>query len=177
MIRLFVGLDLPDAIKQTLLGCAGGVEGARWQTADQMHLTLRFIGDVEEQVGEAALEALGTVRHVPFEMHLEACGFFGKPSKPRVIYASAKPAGPLKSLHEKIDNALRAGGIPPDERKFTPHVTLARLKGAKAGRVVDYVAAHSGLRTPAFEVDAFHLFQSTLSHSGAQYDIVASFGD
>lgn len=176
MIRLFVGLDLPDAIKQMLLAGTGGVAGARWQSAAQLHLTLRFIGDVEEQVGEAALEALGTVRHAPFEMRLEECGIFGKPAKPRVIYAVARPAGPLKSLHEKIDNALRAGGIPPDERKFVPHVTLARLKGAKAGRVADYVAAHSGLRTPAFEVGAFHLFQSTLAHSGAQYDIVASFG-
>ena len=175
MLRLFVGLGLPATIKERILQSMGGVEGARWQTADQLHLTLRFIGDVDERQAEEIAGRLQTITFPPFAMHLSDVGFFGKPKAPRVIWTGARPADRLKALHEKVDAALNAIGLAPEERKFVPHVTLARLRRPKANQVLEFVARNGDFMTSSFEIEGFNLYRSQLSHEGAHYEVIATF--
>lgn len=175
MNRLFVALELPEKIKERLLTCRGGLEGARWQDAGQMHLTLRFIGEASQQQEMDIRAALAAIRFAPFEVALDGIGLFGKASKPRALWVGVSDPEPLKHLHEKIDQNLANCGFLPEERKFTPHVTLARFGNRRARRLPDFLDQYSGLALPAFEVSSFALISSHLSHSGAQYRIEDTF--
>lgn len=175
MTRLFIALELPEEIKERLVACCGGVEGARWQSAGQMHLTLRFIGEVNQPQKLDIRAALSSISFPPFEVTLDGVGLFGKARKPRALWVGVKNAEPLKHLHEKIDQSLAAAGFQPEERKFTPHVTLARFRGGRANRLEDFLEHYAGLSLPAFQVSSLALFSSHLSHNGAQYRIEESY--
>lgn len=175
MTRLFVALRLPDEIKERLVACSGGIEGARWQSAEQMHLTLRFIGEAEPQQEEDIRATLARLRFHPFEVSLRGIGLFGKARKPRALWVGVDDQGPLKHLHEKIDQSLTSAGFPTEARKFTPHVTLARFGKGRVRRLEDFLDHYAGLSLPPFEASSFALFSSQLSHNGAQYRIEETF--
>ena len=175
MTRLFIALELPELVKERLVACCSGIEGARWQSAGQMHLTLRFIGEVDHQQALDIRAALAGVRFQPFQVALDGLGLFGKARKPRALWVGIDDPEPLKHLHEKIDQRLLTVGFSTEERKFTPHVTLARFRNGKARRLEDYLDHYAGLALPAFDVDSFALFSSRLSHTGAQYNIEETF--
>ena len=175
MTRLFIALELPEEIKERLVACRGGIEGARWQSAEQMHLTLRFIGEAAPQQEKDIRAALVGVRFKPFQMALEGIGLFGKARRPRALWTGVADPEPLKHLHEKIDQSLMTVGIAPETRKFTPHVTLARFRSGKARRLEDFLDHYAGLSLPPFEVNSFALFSSPLSHSGALYNVEETF--
>ncbi len=175
MIRLFVGLELPTATRQALGLLRGGVDGARWQTDAQYHLTLRFIGEVEARRAGEIADALGSIRFTPFALDIEGLGIFGKVRKPRALWVGVRDPAPLKHLHEKIDQALVRVGIAPEERKYRPHVTLARFRG-RSGRLERYLVDHQDFVTPRISVDHFALFSSHLGHEGARYVVEARFG-
>ncbi len=167
MIRLFVAIELPEAVRQRLAGLCHGVPGARWTPAENMHLTLRFIGEVEEDDAGDIDHALTGVRAPGFDLAFERVDSFGSKERARSIWAgvSANPA--LDHLHGKIESALVRAGLPPQGRKFVPHVTLARLKSAQPARIADYLTDHGLIACEPVEVHAFTLFSSFLSHSGA----------
>ena len=169
-MRLFVGINLPDFIKDRLLFLHGGIEGARWQRRDQLHLTLRFIGEVNGREADEIHSALDSIRFQSFEMALSGVGFFGKEDKPRHLWAGVERPEPLIHLHEKIDRALVMAGFPAEQRKYKPHVTLARLKGW-AGRLAPFLAVHNDFRSQTFPVDRFCLFSSHRHRGGADYRI------
>ncbi len=174
MTRLFVAVELPEDVKGRLASCRGGVEGARWQDIAQMHLTLRFIGEVDQPQEVDIRAALTGLRFQPFQVTLAGIGLFGKARRPRALWVGVDDPKPLKHLHEKIDQALVSAGVAPEERKFTPHVTLARFRG-RARRLEDFLDSCAGLALPAFEVNSFALFSSHLSHTGAQYRVEEAF--
>ena len=176
MLRLFVALQLPVEVRARLTGLMGGVNGARWQTDQQLHLTLRFIGEVDETKAEDIDSALAAVSFTPFQVSLQGAGLFGDVRKPRMLWAGVGPEAPLAHLAQKIETAMVRIGLPAEQRKFTPHVTLARFKGA-GGRVDRFLAANDQLWSPPWTVERFTLFRSHLAHSGAIYQPLATYPD
>ncbi len=174
MIRLFVGLRPPAAIRAQLLGLMGGIPGARWQDDDQLHITLRFIGDVDERAAEDAALALSSVHWPPLELALDGVGAFDKRGRINAVWAGVRPKEPLAALHRKIDQALVRAGQPPEHRAYLPHITLARMN-SPVELVERFVEAHGGFASAPFTLDHFFLFESSLGHEGARYDAVARY--
>lgn len=167
MIRLFVALALPKTVQLQLSALTGGVPGARWLKPDNLHLTLRFIGEVENNVADDIDATLSSVSTMPFDLSLSGTGFFGKADFTRQIWAGVAPNDALIHLQTKIEAAIIRAGLPAEQRRFSPHVTLARLKRAPSVRVEQFVADHAGFRAGPITIDRFTLFSSFLSSSGA----------
>jgi RNA 2',3'-cyclic 3'-phosphodiesterase len=173
-MRLFVGIDPPDAVKDRLLALQGGVSGARWQKRDQLHLTIRFIGELDRHQAEDVAAALAGLHHPRFDLLLDQGGVFGKPAKPDTLWIGVSPRKAVEILHNKVDNALRAVGIAPEQRQYLPHITLARLNH-RVGPLHGFLETGPGPANPAFPVDDFCLYRSTLGHDGAVYDILERY--
>jgi len=168
MIRLFVAIDLPDEVAEPLVLMQAGVPGARWQTREQMHLTLRFIGEVDERDAASIDEMLGSIADPHFSVQLKSVGEFGG-KNPRALWAGVASNEALTHLQRKIERVMQQLGLPPEERKYTPHVTLARLRGTPQGAVMDYITDHALYASVPFEARAFTLFSSHLSPNGSIY--------
>ena len=174
MHRLFVGIRPPAAIRAQLLALMGGVPGARWQKDDQLHCTLRFIGEADRHVAEDIAIALGTVRFPAFEVALDGVGQFDSRGRPNALWAGLRPHDALTQLHHKIDQALVRAGQEPERRAYLPHVTLARMNAA-AGPTDRFLESHAGLASALFAVEHFLLFESTLGREGAIYEAVERY--
>jgi len=170
MIRLFVGLELPPSVKMALGMLRGEVDGARWLREDQLHLTLRFIGEVSPEAAEDVHEALHEVDFTPFEVALKGLGVFGKLRQPRAVWAGVADPEPLQGLHDRIETALARAGFSGRDRRYIPHVTLARFK-TRSRRLEAFLAEHQDFAAPAFQAEHFTLFRSHLSRHGASYEI------
>ena len=134
MPRLFVAVDLPEAVCRRLAAFCGGVPGARWLPVEQFHLTLRFIGEVDNGAFDDIAEALDDVHIEPFSLALSGVGHFPPRGTPRVLWVGVDDGAAAVRLHDKIETRLQRLGLEPDARRFHPHITLARLKGAPLGR-------------------------------------------
>jgi 2'-5' RNA ligase len=174
MHRLFVAIRPPSAIRKMLLGAMGGVSGARWQSEDQLHLTLRFIGEVDRHRAGDVHAALGAVHQPSFALSLNGIGAFERRGLADAVWAGVTPHEPLRALHKKVDAALARVGIAPDERAYLPHITLARLKRS-SGPVGNLLESAGGLSSPAFTVDHFALFESDLTAEAAVYSMVERY--
>lgn len=176
MPRLFVAIDLPDSIKHSLEPLASGLGDVRWTSPDQQHLTLRFIGEIDNGQANDVADALTLVPGLPFELSLKGLGHFPPRGEPRVIWAGVQATPELKALKRRIDRALQQAGIPRDSQKYKPHVTLARLRRppTKAG-LATYLMRHSLYRSQSFPVSGFKLFSSWLDGLGADYQVEASY--
>ena len=175
MIRLFTAIDLPEEQKHALMARLGGLPKVRWQTLDQFHLTLRFIGEVEQSRAEEIRLLLGAFDFKPFKIRISGVGTFGTRRNPRMVWAGVEGVSQLKALHEKITNVIRRAGVPPEERKYTPHVTLGRLKGDNGNKLQEFLENNRDLYLERFEVSAFNLMQSHLGNSGAHYRVVETY--
>jgi 2'-5' RNA ligase len=167
-MRLFVALAMADDVAASLAFIQAGVPGARWQTREQLHLTMRFIGEVDGRDANAIDDALRTIEAPPVRLELKGAGAFGG-RNPHALWAGVRASEPLQHLQRKIESALQRVGIAADPRKFTPHVTLARLRGAPYGRVMDYLMDHALYTSPAFDIGAFILYSSLLTSDGSVY--------
>ena len=174
MPRLFVAIRPPATIRVLLLDAMGGISGARWQSEDQLHLTLRFIGEVDRHLADDIHAALGAVRHAPFAIALNGIGAFERRGQADTVWAGVTPHEPVKALHNKVDTALTRVGVAPDQRAFLPHITLARLKRS-SGPVGNLLEQSGGLTSPPFTVADFALFESTLTPEGAVYSVVERY--
>ena len=169
-MRLFVALPLPDPVAQSLLLIQGGVPGARWQTSEQLHLTLRFIGEVDNQTAILLDEVLAGIHAPAFEMQLHAVGQFGG-NHMHALWAAVRQNEVLEHLQRKVDSAIRKVGQPQDAHKFTPHVTLARLRHPEPAKAVEWLTQHALYTSPEFTVGAFQLYSSKLTSDGSIYRI------
>lgn len=169
-MRLFTALSLPDPVARSLMLLQSGVPGARWQSRQQLHLTLRFIGEVDGAVAGEIDDALAAIAAPGFTLELKGTGSFGG-RKPRDLWAGVAANEPLNHLSRKIESALQRIGLPPDERKFTPHVTLARLRNTPPGAVMDYLADHALFAAAPFAVTVFALYSSKLTGDGSIYRV------
>ncbi len=173
MHRLFVAIRPPAAIRERLLSIMGGVQNARWQDDAQLHLTLRFIGEVDRHRAEDVAATLGSIRHPPFDIALSGVGSFGKRGK-GALWAGVTPHDELKPLHKKVDQACLRVGIEPDNRAYHPHVTVARL-GRSAGPAEPFLERWAGLSSAPVRVDSLCLYESRLGSEGASYTIVERY--
>lgn len=175
MVRLFVGLALPEAHRHRLSLIGHGIEGARWVAPENLHVTLRFIGEVDEDVAEDLTQALGHVAVEPFAVTIKGVGAFGHP--PHALWAGVEddPQGALAQLHANVESALVREGLEPEHRKYTPHVTLARFRKVHMSRVARFMESSGGLALEPFDVTGFTLFQSHLHPEGAQYQRITEF--
>jgi 2'-5' RNA ligase len=174
MHRLFVALRPPSAVRKILLGAMGGISGARWQSEDQLHLTLRFIGEVDRHRAGDIHAALGAIYQPPFDLALSGIGAFERRGLAEAVWAGVAPHAPLRALNKKVDAALGRVGVAPDERAYLPHITLARLK-RDSGPVGNLLETSGGLTSPPFTVDHFALFESDLTAEAAVYSVVERY--
>src|ERR1044072_2404874 len=134
MPRLFTGVEIPAEVAQSLSMLRGGIPGARWVDPQNYHLTLRFIGDVDDAAARDVTQMLGGVRRRPFEISLNGLDEFGG-KKPRAVFATVAVNGALADLQTEHERILQRLGLPPEQRKFTPHITLARLRDSSTRAV------------------------------------------
>lgn len=174
MPRLFTAIEIPRHIGDSLAMMRGGLPGARWIDPENYHLTLRFIGDIDDALARDIAGLLGRVRRRPFEIRLDGLTSFGG-RKPRAVVAAATPAAPLIELQAEHERLLQRLGLEPEGRKYTPHVTLARLRETSSRQVADYLNARAHYRSAAFEVSRFVLFSSRASVGGGPYVVEADY--
>ena len=170
MLRLFSGLELPDAVRASLGGLQSGVRGARWVAARNMHITLCFIGEVEEPAARAVDEALGRIRQRQFLLSCAGVGSFG--TRPvRSLWCGVGDSAELQALHKANVAAVRAAGPDVERRRWRPHVTLARTRGTAHQEAGGWLQAHGLFRSESFRVEGFVLFSSHLGREGAAYRV------
>lgn len=178
-MRAFVAIDLPDEHKDRLAALRADIPGATWVRREAYHLTLRFLGDeVQEADIPKITAALRAIQQSSFEIRLAGLGRFppGERQAARVLWVGIRASDALNVLHSAVQAALVLAGYPPDERAFSPHLTLARLKTPKTQpEVVRFLREHASFSADPFIADAFHLIQSTLTPKGALYKTLATF--
>lgn len=172
--RLFVALRPPRNIRIMLLEKMQGVAAARWQSDEQLHITLRFIGDVDYHQAEDIAAALGHFHAPPPEVQIDGVGSFKKLGRPNSLWAGLSPRPPLAALHRKINQLLTRVGFAPETRAFLPHVTLARL-GRSAGPLDGFLAVNHNLSSPTFHCEHLILYESEMGRDGSQYHPIARF--
>jgi 2'-5' RNA ligase len=175
MRRLFVAIRPPEAVRDILLDAMEGVPGLRWQDDQQLHLTLRFIGEVERRLAEDLATALDRLRFARFQLRIAGVGRFDHHRK-GALWASVEPRAPLAALAAKIERICVGVGLLPERRAFHPHITLARWGRGFAPSIDPYLARHAALRSDPFIVSDFTLFESRLGRGGAHYEAVATYG-
>jgi 2'-5' RNA ligase len=168
MPRLFTGLEIPEDIGHSLSSLRGGLPGARWIDPENYHVTLRFIGDIDGVAANEIASMLLRIKRRPFEVKLQGLSSFGG-KKPRAVVASVAPCRPLMELQAELEWLMQRVGLDPEGRKFTPHVTLARLRDASNRDVADYLSVRGYFPAQSFTVDRFVLFSSRASVGGGPY--------
>ena len=174
MHRLFVALVPPPAVRDALLDAMGGLAGARWQRDDQLHLTLRFIGEVDRHRADDVAAALAGVRVGSFMLRLATAGIFDRKGRIDTLWIGVTPHDEVRALHRRIETALRRVGIASDGRAFLPHVTVARLGHDAAAGAAAWVP-RTDLAAVVWPVAGFALLESTLGHDGSDYRIVEHY--
>ena len=174
MPRLFTGVEIPSDVGQALATLRGGLPGARWIDPGNYHLTLRFIGDVDDATAHEVASMLSRVKRGSFDLHMEGLTSFGG-RKPRAVVASVAPAQALIDVQAEQERLMQRIGLEPEGRKFTPHVTLARLRESSSQQVAEYLSARGYFRTSPFHVSRFVLFSSRASIGGGPYVVEASY--
>lgn len=169
MIRLFVGLGLPESLGERLTGLRGQIPGARWVPRENLHITLRFVGEVDDETAADIDVALARVDAPQVEVALRDVGHFESRGRVRSLWAGVERDPALDHLQAKIEIACQRAGLAPEGRKFHPHVTLARCRDTRTARIAGFLADHAGFSVPAFPVDSFALYSSTLGRGGAVY--------
>lgn len=168
MPRLFTALEIPRNAAMSLSLLRGGLPGARWIDVENYHITLRFIGDVDGRTADEIVERLDRIDRPEFQIRLDGIGSFGS-KKPHSIWAGVSPSPDMTALQGEIERICQRIGLPPDPRKFTPHVTLARLKSSRVDEVVHYLSGRGNFQTSAFTVPRFVLLSSRESVGGGPY--------
>jgi 2'-5' RNA ligase len=175
MHRLFVAIRPPEAIRDLLIDAMDDSPDFRWQDEDQLHLTLRFIGEVDRPVASDIAGALSRINSPAFELRIAGAGRFEQRNS-GALWAGVEPKAPVAALAAKVERACVQAGLEPEHRAFHPHITLARWKGRRSREVADFLDRRRGLASEPFPVTEFILFESRLSRHGAHYEEVANYG-
>ena len=175
MHRLFIAIRPPEPVRDALVDAMEGIEGARWVDEDNLHLTLRFVGAVERPVANDLAAALGRMEWPPFDLRIEGIGHFTRKGQAAALWARVAASEALEGLRQKIEGACEAAGLGRETRRFTPHITLARLNRS-TGPIDGWLSTFGDLRAGPWEVRDFVLYESHLGHTGAFYEPVARFG-
>lgn len=174
MPKVFFGLEMPAEVKRRLLKVKAPVKGARWQRDEQLHLTLVFVGRVEEDDVPLLCELANTVSGKPFDLEIRSLGCFGSPDHPRILWAGVSPDVPLASLYQQLAEILAEAGFTIENRNFRPHITVSRF-GRNAGSVRDLIEAQNGMVFGTMAVQEFVLYKSTQEPEGSVYTVLGRF--
>ena len=171
MPRLFIAVDLPETIKKNLESMSFGIPGAKWVSPDQLHLTVRFIGEVDGALFRDIKNILDEVNSASFTLQLKGVGYFPPRGAPRVLWIGLEKSEPLQLLRKKIDTRLLRVGVEPEGRKFSPHITLARLKNSPVHKIANFLSGNGLFSQEPFQVEDFKLYSSILSPKGAYHKV------
>ena len=174
MPRVFTGLELPPDIRLRLSLFRAPLNGAHWIEPENMHLTLRFAGDIDDQAADTFAELLADIRMAPFEIRIAGTGAFGG-RKPTVVYADVETHPALDALFRANDRAARASGLEPQPHAFKPHVTLARMRNGRPLAVAQFLETSGDLRLGPIPVERFALFSARPGSGGGPYVIEESY--
>jgi 2'-5' RNA ligase len=174
MHRLFVAIRPPEVIRDLLIDAMSDSPELRWVSDDNLHLTLRFIGEVERPLADDLALALGRIRSDPFEIGFSSVGIFERRSG-GALWAGVQPKAPIAALAAKVERACVAAGLEPEHRAYHPHVTLARFNRPSAGAAQAFLERNRALASPPFAVTSFTLYESHLSRHGPHYEVVADY--
>ena len=175
MIRLFAAIAIPAEIGEALQRRQQGLPGARWRSLNQLHLTLRFMGEIAEPVAEDLDAELASIDGEALNLTLEGVGAFGEGADIRAVWAGVKEDPALRQLAKRCEAAARRAGLAPDKRAWRPHVTLAYLRRADPARVAAWIQGHNLLKSPPFRVGAFGLYSSWQGGDASTYRLEASY--
>jgi 2'-5' RNA ligase len=174
MPRLFTGIEIPAEIGERLALLRGGLPGARWIDRENYHLTLRFIGDIDMRAAEEVADALSRVGRAGFALRIDGVGSLGT-RKPHAVVATVEGSRALVELQAEHERLIQRIGLPAEQRKFTPHVTLARLRGAHPSDIATYLSLRGGFTAGPFPVTRFVLFSSRDSVGGGPYVVEEAY--
>jgi 2'-5' RNA ligase len=174
MPRLFTGLSLPEDVVERLARLKSPLPGAKWIEPQDMHLTLRFAGDVSNPVAEEFADALGQISAEAFSLRIAGVGAFGG-NDPHTLFASVEPNAGLEALARANERAARKAGLAAEGRGFKPHVTLARFRHGQPDAIARYLSRHGGFACEPITVDSFVLFSSRPKVGGGPYVVEAQF--
>jgi RNA 2',3'-cyclic 3'-phosphodiesterase len=185
-MRLFVALEIPLKVREELASLIKNLREAadpslrsrpKWVRPENLHLTLKFIGEVADGKVDAICGALVSVpQGEPIELEFRELGFFPNERRPRVLWAGIKGSPRLQMLAADVESALERSGIPREQRAFQPHLTLARFDPPGLDMNLGAaVAQNAGRRFGSLRAHEFHLIESKLKPSGAEYTTVKSF--
>lgn len=174
MHRLFVAIRPPEPVIDLLLDTMAGMPSLRWQDEEQLHLTLRFVGEVERPQAEDLAAALSALRFERFTLRIAGVGRFDHHRR-GALWAGVEPRTPIAALAAKVERVCVSVGLAPERRAFHPHITLARWGRGADTSLDPFLARHAALRSDPFEVDRFILFESRLGRSGAAYEAIAEY--
>jgi RNA 2',3'-cyclic 3'-phosphodiesterase len=175
MHRLFVAIRPPEHVLDLLIDAMDESADFRWQSDEQLHITLRFIGEVERPIANDLADALAKIRSEPLEIRVNGVGRFEHRSG-GALWAGIEPKEPLAALAAKIERVCQKVGLEPELRAYHPHITLARWKGRRSREIADFLDRNRALASESFAVTDFTLFESRLSRHGAHYEAVARYG-
>lgn len=174
--RLFIALTLPAAVRDAVAQLAERHDGISWTRTEQLHVTLRFLGEVPADRLDPLVERLQTVRVEPFVLPIEGVGTFPPNRPPRVLWVGTGSGHPrLFQLRQRIDDAVLASGFDLDVRTFHPHITVARCTDQAAPAVAHWLHVHREYAAPPVRVTAFDLYSSELRPSGAVHTLERHF--
>jgi 2'-5' RNA ligase len=173
--RLFIAIRPPEEVRDRLVDAMEGIEGARWVDEENLHLTLRFVGEVERPAANDLAAALGRIQWPRFPLRVEGVGHFTRKGQATSLWARVPSSDPLEGLRQKVEAACEAAGLGRETRRFTPHVTLARLNRS-TGAIGGWLSSFGDLRAGPWDVMDFVLYESHLGHTGAFYEPVTAFG-
>lgn len=174
MPRLFTGLEIPSQTRLMLTMLQGGLRGARWIDPENYHITLRYIGDIDEQLAYEVASELSRVRRDPVEIRLTGLGSFGN-GKPHAIWARVEPTPELYEMQAEQERILQRLGLPAERRKYKPHVTLARLRGTSSTDAANWLSLRGDFKAPPFLADRFVLFSSKSMIGGGPYVVEEAY--
>lgn len=175
MLRLFTGLSVPENIRDRLALVSGGIPGANWTRPENYHITLTFIGNVDETAAEDIDTALSRIDMAAFDVTVRGMGNFAQGDHPNVLWAGVEKTEPLLRLKEKNDRALETARVSFENRKYTPHVTLARFRRAEEGKLAEFIQEQNLLHLPPFRAESFILYESSLTKNGPAYDVLREY--
>jgi len=175
MIRLFIAIDIPEAIRMEVEGMGRSIPKARPVPADQLHLTLKFIGEIEGSRLLDVHDALQEISLPRFALFLKGVGTFPPRGTPRILWTGVQPIDKIAALRNAIERTLAAIDIPRERKKYTPHITLARLRNCPIHPLQQFLAGNAFLQSTEFTVENFHLYSSRLTPKGALHTIESSY--
>jgi 2'-5' RNA ligase len=174
MPRLFTAIEIPEGMRMRLSLLRAPIDGAKWVQPENMHITLRFAGDIDARAADELADLLVDVCVAPFSVSIAGTGAFGG-RDPRVLWAGAHAGPELDALYRANERAARAAGLDPNPRDFRPHVTLARMRGARQRAVARFLAENGDLRLEPFTVTRFVLLSARPGSGGPPYAIEAAY--